>query len=66
MRKEPPSRYQIGPTLKGPWQVLDLFTGGPARVGGLVLNSMSREQAIDLRDILNEKHDDEPGALAPA
>lgn len=58
MRKEPTSRYQIGPTISGPWQVLDLTTGIAARMGVLVLNSMSKDQAIALRELLNEQHDD--------
>ena len=58
MRKVPTTRFQIGPTLKGPWQVLDLTTGVSARVAGLVLNSMSRDQAVEMQSLLNEQHED--------
>jgi hypothetical protein len=54
MRRQPTERYQIGPTLNGAWQVIDLATGRAAKMSLLTLNSLGRQQATELAEILNE------------
>ena len=54
MRTSQTTRYQVGPTLRRDWQVLDIRTGVSALVSNLQLDSMSRDEALELPALLND------------
>lgn len=48
-------RYGIRNDPDKLWTVFDVFTGWPARLDGLVLTDLSREEASGILDHVNKK-----------
>jgi hypothetical protein len=60
-------RYQAAASLvyADAWTVLDIFTGLPIVVGGIVMDGLSDEQVNELVDELNHEDLETRGKLRP-
>jgi hypothetical protein len=45
MKLPPPKRFDLRKNLNGSWTVYDIFTGQPAAVNDIVLNTLEADQA---------------------